>query len=673
MNKTHDLEKKIYDFMSNSKATKLNLSEIAKGVAVKDSEYKILKRAMHFLSQSNKVKRVNGSNYVVIKQKESLKANKKHTNKFSKVARFSSEKLTHVVAVYMQKEKSFRFVHPELKRTTLKAKVDDIEKYTLTEGNVVMVKLIKNGDKVVGATVSEYKFDSISGNESLFSLLASGIPEKFSSKALAEADEISETISNSEIKRRTDLRKLPFVTIDGEDARDFDDAVYAKILDGGLIEVTVAIADVSYYIRPKTQLDREALILGNSTYYPQFVRPMLPEAISNGICSLVPNEDRLVMAVTVVINEETGEMQSYKFFNAVIHSHMRLTYNQVQQAIEGDYTGVVTKNFYDETITPLERAYHARKKQKLERGGLKIEKDETLILMDKQGSIEGVSVRDHFDAHMLIEELMILANVAASSSLANNVCIYRVHEQPSEEKIMDLIYTLAGLGITLDDDVDLLALEPADVQRIIEKVVEHDGNNNNLILVLRAMKKACYSNSNSGHFGLALKGYSHFTSPIRRYPDLALHRQIKKLILDSSPGGFEYDSESMGYVADKTSLTERTSAASEKQAYKRILARHYTPNVGENFDVEVALVSNDGVYVRIPDTGAEGVLSSKDLKDLGYNLDEKTKSLISFKRLKPINVSSKLTVKLVKTDVVLGTMIFEYVSFTAENFDDQAA
>ena len=352
------------------------------------------------------------------------------------------------------------------------------------------------------------------------------LPVEFSPEALAEADALPDEVDGWGMRDRVDLRDIPFVTIDGEDARDFDDAVYCTREAEGEWRLLVAIADVAHYVRPKSPLDMDAQRRGTSVYFPSSVVPMLPEKLSNGLCSLNPHVDRLTLVCDAVINA-AGETTAYQFYPAVICSHARLTYTNVWNALQGGETGRKALGALLEPVETLYSLFKVLREARKARHTLDFETVETQALFDENGHITGFKERDHNDAHRLIEECMLVANTCAADfvTLKKREALFRVHDKPEEDRVRTLNTMLANYGLKLT------GATPVALAELVEKTRD------NPVLqtaILRTMSRACYTPDNIGHFGLQYDKYAHFTSPIRRYPDLLLHRVIKAILADKS-------------------------------------------------------------------------------------------------------------------------------------------
>lgn len=398
-------------------------------------------------------------------------------------------------------------------------------------GNVVVIEITDRGTRnrgMMGKVVEVLGENMAPGMETQIAIRTHQIPHEWPAEVEQQVAGLTEEVPEEAKQGRVDLRALPLVTIDGEDARDFDDAVYCEAKKGGGWRLWVAIADVSYYVRPDTALDKEAINRGNSVYFPSQVVPMLPEVLSNGLCSLNPQVDRLCMVCEMTVSE-TGKLSGYKHYEAVMNSHARLTYTKVHEILEGDEE---LRERYKALVPHLEelhKMYQVLKSARDERGAIEFETVETKFIFNAQRKIESIEPVVRNDAHKLIEECMILANIASASLVekAKEAALYRVHEPPGEERLTGFRDFLGELGLDLSGGLEP---SPTDYANLMKQIGERPDKELIQTMLLRSMKQAVYNADNAGHFGLALKRYAHFTSPIRRYPDLLLHRAIKYLI-----------------------------------------------------------------------------------------------------------------------------------------------
>jgi ribonuclease R len=480
------------------------------------------------------------------------------------------------------------------------------------------------------------------------------IPTEFSPEALAEA----KRARGVALSKRTDLRDVPLITIDGEDARDFDDAVYAEP-DGEGFRLIVAIADVAHYVRPATALDRDARTRGNSCYFPDRVVPMLPEELSNGWCSLRPGEDRGCLFVEMRV-DAAGRKTGHKFGRGLMRSAARLTYEEVQAAADaGGDAGLPAGQ-----LGALYAAFRALLGARVERGTLDLDLPERKVVLNEAGQVTQIAPRPRLDSHRLIEEFMVLANVAAAEELERlkRPCMYRVHAPPSEEKLANLRNFLATLDVSLPMGA---SIHPRDLDAVLKKVAgtEHAALVNEVML--RSQSQAAYSPDNLGHFGLSLPRYAHFTSPIRRYADLLVHRALiagLKLGL----GGLSPE-EAAGFVdiAEHISGTERRAALAERDAVDRYLSAYMADKVGASFAARVSGVARFGLFVTLHGTGANGLIPLSSLPDDYWMHDETSQSLNGRRTRQSFRLAQEVTVRLKEASPVTGGLLFELSGETA--------
>ena len=489
---------------------------------------------------------------------------------------------------------------------------------------------------------------------SLIALHEAGLSEKFPNDVVAE----TEGMSVPDLKGREDLRGYPLVTIDGADARDFDDAVFAEKAEDGGYHLIVAIADVSYYVRPGSALDREAYRRGNSTYFPDRVVPMLPEALSNDLCSLRPKENRACLAFHLWI-DGNGGLKSYKIVRGLMRSEARLTYDQVQGAKDGEPSDL-TGPLMAKVIAPLYEAYAILDKARRQRGALDLDLPERKILIDQNGNMTGVVNRERYDSHKLIEEFMILANVAAAKALESRKapCVYRVHDRPSKEKLDAAGEFLESFGLSLPKGQ---TVKPAQINHLLEKAKELPYSHLVSEVILRSQSQAIYSPENIGHFGLALDRYAHFTSPIRRYADLLVHRSLIRAF-DLGPGGLsEEEAVSLEERSDHISQTERSSAEAERNSVDRFTAKWMESRIGDEFKGRINGVTRFGLFVTLDENGADGLVPIRTLPQDYYIHDEKQHALTGRKTGIVYRLGAPLTIRIVEADGFTGSSVFEVV------------
>lgn len=497
---------------------------------------------------------------------------------------------------------------------------------------------------------------------SLITIHDHDIPVRFSEAALAEAA----SAAPAPLDKREDLRAVPLVTIDGEDARDFDDAVWAEAdTDGanaGGWHLLVAIADVAWYVRPGNSLDRAAYERGNSVYFPDRVVPMLPEDISNGWCSLVPGEDRPCLAVHLWL-DAAGQLRRHRFVRGLMRSVARLTYTQVQAAADGRLDAA-TETLSAGVIGPLYGAYQALADARAKRGVLELDVPERRVIIDPAtGGIDRVEFRERLDSHKLIEEFMICANVAAAEALetARRPCMYRVHDRPPEDKLTSLRDFLDTLGINLPRGGVVRA---GDLNRILAKAAGKPEARLVNEVMLRSQSQAVYAPENIGHFGLALRRYCHFTSPIRRYADLMVHRALIEAF-SLGAGGRDGAGIDMGKAGEHISATERRASAAERDALDRFTASYLAETIGAEFEARVNGVTRFGLFVTLNDTGADGLIPISTLPDDYYEHDERGHRLVGRRNRLEFRLGDALEVRLVDANPLTGGIIFALAGLPA--------
>jgi ribonuclease R len=530
------------------------------------------------------------------------------------------------------------------------------------DGDLVSVELMRGRGYGLPAGKVKERLGSLKTEKavSLIAVHAHEIPQEFSPDAVREA----ENAKPATLAGREDWRDLPLVTIDPPDAKDHDDAVHAEPDSdprnkGGAI-VTVAIADVAFYVRPRSALDREALRRGNSVYFPDRVVPMLPERISNDLCSLKPGEARGALAVRMVIGAD-GRKRSHTFHRVLMRSAAKLSYAQTQDAIDGrpdDATGPLL----DPILTPLYDAYALVKRARDERDPLDLDLPERKILLKADGTVDRVIVPPRLEAHRLIEEFMILANVAAAETLEKKTLplIYRVHDEPTVEKVHNLQEFLKTLDMPFSGTG---ALRPAIFNRILAQVKGRDAEPLVNEVVLRAQAQAEYSAENYGHFGLNLRRYAHFTSPIRRYADLIVHRAlIRALGLGEGALPETETIETLSEVAAAISLTERRAMKAERETVDRLIAHFLADRVGATFTGRISGVTRSGLFVKLNDTGADGLIPVRSLGTEYFNYDEARHALIGSRSGAMHRLGDAVEVRLVEAAPVAGALRFELLS-----------
>ncbi len=490
---------------------------------------------------------------------------------------------------------------------------------------------------------------------SLITIHDHDLPVRFPDVALAQAA----AAGPAPLGDREDLRDIPLVTIDGEDARDFDDAVWAEAdadpANSGGWHLLVAIADVAWYVRPGSALDRAAFERGNSVYFPDRVVPMLPEDISNGWCSLVPGEDRPCLAAHLWLDAE-GRLRRHRFVRGLMRSAARLTYTQVQAAADG-HPDAAPATLNSGVIAPLYAAYRVLAQAREKRGVLELDVPERRVIIDPAtGGIDRVQFRERLDSHKLIEEFMICANVAAAEALeaAKRPCMYRVHDRPPDDKLVALRDFLETLGISLPRGQVMRA---GDLNRILARAVGRPEARLVNEVMLRSQSQAVYAPGNIGHFGLALRRYCHFTSPIRRYADLMVHRALIDAFALGAGGGDPAGID-MAKAGEHISGTERRAAAAERDALDRFTAAYLAEKIGAEFAARINGVTRFGLFVTLNENGADGLIPISTLPDDFYEHDEKSHRLVGRRNRLEFRLGDALEVRLVDANPLTGGIIF---------------
>ncbi|MEA2792315.1 MAG: ribonuclease [Acetobacteraceae bacterium] len=482
---------------------------------------------------------------------------------------------------------------------------------------------------------------------SLIAIHTHDIPQTFPEAALDEA----KRARGVRLGSRTDLRGLKLITIDGADARDFDDAVFAEPdpEHAGGFRLVVAIADVAHYVRPGSELDHAAGIRGNSVYFPDRVVPMLPEALSNGWCSLRPHEDRGCLFVEMRI-DRAGRKTSHRFGRGLMRSAARLTYEQVQTAYD-------SHDDLDLPLPHLYAAFEALLAARVERGTLDLDLPERKVVLDDQGHVASVEPRPRLDSHRLIEEFMVLANVAAAEELErlHQPCMYRVHAPPSEEKLETLRGFLSTLGISLPPGDQV---HPRDFDRVLRRYAATPESQLISEVMLRSQSQAAYSPDNIGHFGLALPRYAHFTSPIRRYADLLVHRALVNGLRLGRDGISDDQAAMLEEIGDRITETERRAQQAERDAVDRYLTAFMAARIGRRFPARISGVTRFGLFVTVAETGATGIVPFASLPDDYWQYEEREQTLTGRRSQKIYRLALQVEVLLSEANPVTGGMVF---------------
>ncbi|MCL2161880.1 MAG: ribonuclease R [Betaproteobacteria bacterium] len=557
-------------------------------------------------------------------------------------------------------EHGIRVVTPEDKRLTQDILVAPGGRRA-TPGQVVTVELIGQPTRTaqpVGRIVEVLGHYADPGMEIEIALRKHEMPFEFSPEARAQARKVPDTVRRKDRAGREDITGLPLVTIDSETARDFDDAVFCE-RNGKGWRLVVAIADVSHYVESGDALDADARARGNSVYFPRRVIPMLPEKLSNGLCSLNPQVKRLCMVADMNVNAH-GEIKAYRFYPAVIFSHARLTYNQVAAALyEKDVEAIASLGRLFPHLQELDRLFRALLKARARRGAIDFETTETRMEFDEAGKIAQIVPEVRNDAHRLIEECMLAANVCASDFLRGNdhPALYRIHEGPSPEKLEKLRGFLAEFGVTLGGGDAPVA---RDYAALLEKTRARPDAQLLQTVMLRSLRQAVYSPDNVGHFGLAYDSYTHFTSPIRRYPDLLVHRAIKAALAGKRycPGNWEE-------IGMACSLTERRADEATRDVVDWLKCYYMRDRIGETFSGSVSAVVPFGMFVTLDDVFVEGLVHVSDLGSDYFHYDEARHELMGERTRVRYRLSDRVQVLLIRADLETSKIDFRLLASEA--------
>ena len=483
------------------------------------------------------------------------------------------------------------------------------------------------------------------------------LPHEFSPTALREAQAWGDRVDPAEADKREDLRTLPLVTIDGEDARDFDDAVYGELHPGGF-RLIVAIADVSHYVRPGTAVDAEARERGTSVYFPTRVVPMLPTALSDHLCSLAPHVDRLCFAADMVISKQ-GALKSARFYPAVMRSAARLTYTLANAALfEGRPAARTELGPLVEPLLVLVDIYRALQKARNRRGALDFDAAEAEFVIDSAERVRTIELRARNDAHRLIEECMIMANVAVAQELAKEriPTLYRVHGEPEELKVDRLVSMLAALGI----DAQLPEkVAPRDLQAITRRLGHTAERPFVESLMVRTMQQAVYQPTNIGHFGLALTHYAHFTSPIRRYPDLVVHRTLRALLGAPGAASVRYENEELSALGESTSKLEKRADEADRFVGTYLKCAYLRERIGQTFHGLITTVVEFGCFVQILDVSVDGLLHIDRLQDDEYVMDDDGHAWVGRRTKRHLRIGTHVRVVVTAVNPIEGLIDLE--------------
>ncbi|QTP54027.1 ribonuclease R [Billgrantia sulfidoxydans] len=588
------------------------------------------------------------------------------------IAEVLSRNTQTIVGVYRENTSEFGVLIPENPRITQEVIVPHSACGGARDGQVVSARIVQQPEtrvQPVGEVVEVLGERMDPGMEIDIAIRSYEIPAEFPPEVHDQIAGMSAEVAEQDKQHRIDLRHLPLVTIDGEDAKDFDDAVYAWKTKSGSWKLLVAIADVSHYVRPGSALDQEAIRRGNSVYFPGQVVPMLPELLSNGLCSLNPHVDRLAMVCEMNISK-SGTISRYHFYEAVFQSHARLTYNKVAAILDDDDPeGDALRLEYRELVKPLKelhQLYKVLRQAREERGAIDFETTETAIVFNEERKIEKIVPRTRNDAHKLIEECMLAANVATARFLDKHdlPALYRIHERPAPERLDKLRLFLNELGLSVGGGDEPT---PQDYQALAEAIRGRPDADVIQTVMLRSMSQAVYSPHNEGHFGLAYPAYAHFTSPIRRYPDLLVHRAIRSVIrgprqtntvLRAEGGPVEppskwcpYTFEQMLELGEHCSMTERRADDATRDVEDWLKCEFMSDKLGEVYEGTIASVTQFGIFVRLDEVYVEGLVHVTSLPSDYYHYEPEKHRLKGERTGMSYRLGDGVTVQVARVDL----------------------
>jgi ribonuclease R len=529
---------------------------------------------------------------------------------------------THQIVGRLYKEDGFTYVVPDNKNIAQTVLIQKGGIGKAKQGQIVVAEITEQPTQLkqpIGRIIDVMGEHMAPGMEIDMAIRSYELPNHWPDELLEEIKPLKNEVPESAKESRTDLRKTPLVTIDGEDARDFDDAVYCQKTPKGW-KLLVAIADVSHYVQINSELDKEAQKRSTSVYFPERVIPMLPEILSNGLCSLNPNVDRLCMVCELLINEQ-GQVTRSRFFDAVMSSHARLTYTEVaKMLVEGDQALAEKYKALMPHLRELYALYKVMRVSREQRGAMDFDTQETRIIFGAERKIEKIVPVVRNDAHKLIEEFMITANMAAARFLNNKKMpkLLRIHDGPSADKLLNLKTFLGELGLSLGGGAKPT---PLDYMHLIESIKDRPDAHLIQTVLLRSMSQAVYSPELKGHFGLALEAYAHFTSPIRRYPDLLVHRAIRHCLQDKSVESFYYGVPDMVVLGEQCSANERRADEATRDVVSWLKCEYMMDKVGEEFPGIISAVTSFGFFVELAEIYVEGLVHISNLAQDYFHFD----------------------------------------------------
>ncbi|HCH22947.1 MAG TPA: ribonuclease R [Oceanospirillaceae bacterium] len=591
-----------------------------------------------------------------------------------------TERNTKQVVGRFSSESGVNFVRPDNQRISQDVMIAADSVLLAKAGQYVVVDITQQPTKrnqPIGKVVEILGEHMAPGMEIDVAIRNHGIPHEWPAEVVAQAATIAPQVAEADKGDRVDLRKLPFITIDGEDARDFDDAVYCRKKRLGGWRLYVAIADVSHYVRDDTPLDDEAHRRATSVYFPERVVPMLPEAISNGLCSLNPHVDRLVMVCEMTISAK-GKLSGYSFYEGLIHSHARMTYTQVGAMLDvrdpNSHSLRQQHTTICQPVDELHRLYKVLRKARTERGAIDFETQETRIVFGEDRKIDDIVPVVRNDAHKLIEECMLCANVSTAKFLAKHklASLYRVHKGPKPTKLENLRSYLGELGLNLPGGADPT---PQDYQTLLEQVKDRPEADLVQTVLLRSLSQAVYTPENEGHFGLGYDAYAHFTSPIRRYPDLLVHRAIRSVIqskqssryvkrisaTNTKPSApwYPYSTEQVAVLGEHCSMAERRADEASWEVDGWLKCEYMQGHIGDQFVGTINAVTSFGLFVNLDNVFVEGLVHISSLPGDYYHFDQAKNRLQGERTGRSFRLGDSLQVKVMRVDLDEKKIDFE--------------
>jgi len=579
------------------------------------------------------------------------------------------ERRTKQVAGRFSLEGGIGFVVPDNRRISQRVVVPREQAGPARHGDLAVVEIVEQPSRnrdPVGRVLRVLPEGGGAATAIDLAIASHGLSHEFPEEVLREAGKYGRDVSAASLADREDLRGLALITIDGEDARDFDDAVWAEENASGF-RLIVAIADVSHYVRPGMALDAQARLRATSVYFPNRVLPMLPEQLSNHLCSLMPKVDRLCMVCDMQVGR-SGAISRSRFYAAVMRSAARLTYTQVAAQLEGRDPGARGELApVLPVIECLHRVYKSLRKHRETRGALDFEAPEVKVLVDADGSVTDIREYPRNDAHRLIEECMIAANVEAAGFLKKHrlPALFRIHGKPDEERMEELKRFLSMRGVHLDITGDL---EPSRLQKTLKLIAGRPDAGVLENAIIRSLPQALYQPMNIGHFGLALAEYAHFTSPIRRYPDLLVHRGIRHALAGGTAANFDHSPREMETLGQECSMRERRADEAARSVVAWLKCEYMQPRVGEEFDAVATGVTEFGVFVQLKQMQIDGLVHVTSLPRDYFRFHEKDRTLVGERTKLRFSIGDEMRVRLIRVDSAERKIDFEHVAKTGEHF-----